>query len=217
MTAHDAISVAWLSARRSASINRIAPTPRPARPRSTARRPNRVQGICPYLGSFRASSAGNSAAATVKAESVYRCSCRHPQRACPCLASTRCLARRRARRGRLVPAHGRGTPPRGQDVAGRIHVPIVSVTTLNAHPSPYSEHVQTCRSCQAIMKSVNDRPSSAAALSSNSFCSRVTRASRRSAGRRAFTGSAPSACPARHCRVRASRRECGSRARSSSC
>src|SRR5882762_11245236 len=64
----------------------------------------------------------------------------------PCLARARCPARRDHRRQRLVPAHGRGPPPREQDVLGSVDVPVVSVTTPAAHPCSYSKHVQTCGS-----------------------------------------------------------------------
>src|SRR3984957_3770023 len=57
-----------------------------------------------------------------------------------------CPARRDHRRQRLVPAHGRGRPPREQDVLRSIDVPVVSVTTPAAHPYSYSKHVQTCGS-----------------------------------------------------------------------
>jgi len=75
----------------------------------------------------------------------FRCSRCRFQRASPCLASTRCLARRRDDKRWLVPADGRGTPPRRSDVSARIDVPIMRYTTRTAHPGLYNEHVQSCR------------------------------------------------------------------------
>jgi Conserved TM helix len=75
----------------------------------------------------------------------FRCSCRRLPRADPCLAQAKCLARRRGGRQRLVPAHGRRTPRREQDILSGIDIPVVSDTALHAYPCSYSKAVQTCR------------------------------------------------------------------------
>ena len=53
-------------------------------------------------------------------------------RAFPALARTGCPARRRVTWRRLVPAHGRGTPPRGQDVLRGVDVAVVSASALTS-------------------------------------------------------------------------------------
>jgi hypothetical protein len=88
----------------------------------------------------------NAGRTHARSRSSTRCSCRQPQRAFPCLASTIGLARLSDCVWMLVPADGRGRPPREQDVSGRIDVPIMRDTARMTHPSPYSEHGQPFRS-----------------------------------------------------------------------
>ena len=61
---------------------------------------------------------------------VRRCSCRRRISHFPCLARARCPARRCEILRRLVPANGRGTPPRGQDISRCVDIAIQNFTTF---------------------------------------------------------------------------------------
>src|SRR6202789_3525265 len=98
----------------------------------------------------RADLESSTTKALFRAIRLVRCSRRRFQRAGHCLASTVGQARLSDCKRWLVPTNGRGRPPRGQDVSGRIDVPIVYVSTCTAHPSPYNEHVQTCRAHEGL-------------------------------------------------------------------
>src|SRR5579862_4849389 len=75
----------------------------------------------------------------LRAVVACRRSCRRPHPICPCLASAGCAARHDRVSAVTRSRPRRSAPGPGQDVAGRIHVPIVRVSTRSAHPQPYNE------------------------------------------------------------------------------
>jgi hypothetical protein len=71
---------------------------------------------------------------------MTRWSCRRPQSIWSCLAQMEYLARRTLRVRRLIPVDGGSAPEPGREnIPGRIHVPIVQLTTASTRPRPHSK------------------------------------------------------------------------------